>query len=239
MQLIESTPYRLVLNYKGISYKEVFIPYTQVDPTLRSLGFMPSGPRATVPAIAHAIPTKGTVQLVDSIKIAQYLDEAFPDHPIFPGATKALQLFFVNHIESTLFLALRAVVLTLVPDILYEDDANFLRGREDWAASFGKPLEKLLPPPGPQLDAERVKAEATFAGIAAIYQRNDSKYPFILGNEPVFADFVLFAILIWIRKVRTSSDDGAPWDKVKKFQGGKWERFAESLKKYEEGNQAS
>ncbi|TFY51247.1 hypothetical protein EVJ58_g10668, partial [Rhodofomes roseus] len=74
---------RFALNYKGIPYRTQWVEYPDIAPLLTSLGVSPNTPSTwtfpyTLPAIYD--PRTRTV-LMDSIKIARYLDETYPDTP--------------------------------------------------------------------------------------------------------------------------------------------------------------
>ncbi|KZL70973.1 thioredoxin-like protein, partial [Colletotrichum incanum] len=73
---------RLILNYKQIPYRTIFLEFPDIEPTLKGLG-LPSNSQGkqkyTVPAIHH-LPTN--THMMDSLPIAQFLESAYPDPPV-------------------------------------------------------------------------------------------------------------------------------------------------------------
>ncbi|KAK1069743.1 hypothetical protein LTR74_004622 [Friedmanniomyces endolithicus] len=77
---------RLMLNYKKIPYRTIFLEFPDIEPTLKKLGVdpgtIPSGQKNTfysVPTIQH-LPTN--TLLMDSSRIAHFLETTYPDPPV-------------------------------------------------------------------------------------------------------------------------------------------------------------
>jgi hypothetical protein len=97
---IALSSHRLVLNYKRISYRTVWVEFADIASTMQAIGAAPTPsaipggpPRYTVPAI-YDPNTECTV--TDSFKIAQYLDRQYPERPVIPAGTEELQAAFAD-----------------------------------------------------------------------------------------------------------------------------------------------
>jgi glutathione S-transferase len=77
------------------------VPFADIARVSAEAGIpLPAGAdKHTLPAIAD--PATGT-RLADSLQIAHYLDERYPERPLFPPGTEARQLAFVNTLFATL-----------------------------------------------------------------------------------------------------------------------------------------
>jgi hypothetical protein len=106
---------RLVLNYKSIPYKTVWVEYVNIQRACQAIGATatekrPNGePRYTLPTIVVA--DTGEV-ISDSAKIAVYLDARYPDKPLFPVDKVGEQLAY----EAQLFHILGMVSLNSILD---------------------------------------------------------------------------------------------------------------------------
>jgi hypothetical protein len=87
------------LNYKGLPYKTVWVELCDVAALYASHNAAPSNDspsaapheRCTVPALHD--PNTGKF-VSDSFKISKYLDETYPEKPLFPRGSLGLQYTF-------------------------------------------------------------------------------------------------------------------------------------------------
>jgi glutathione S-transferase len=86
--------------YKRIPFETVWVPLADVQRVSTEAGIpQPAGRgKHTVPAIVD--PATGT-RLADSLKIAHYLDERYPERPLFPPGTEARQVAFIDTLTAT------------------------------------------------------------------------------------------------------------------------------------------
>ncbi|EEB97723.1 hypothetical protein MPER_02899 [Moniliophthora perniciosa FA553] len=84
-----------ILNYKGIPYNVKFLCYEDIEPTAKSLGAGPTGVRADGKTLRYTVPftadseTSPPTAISDSIKIAKYLENTYPNAPrIHPQDTE-------------------------------------------------------------------------------------------------------------------------------------------------------
>ncbi|KAH0524888.1 hypothetical protein TsFJ059_007336 [Trichoderma semiorbis] len=176
---------RLLLNYKRIPYKTVFLEMPDIEPTLKGLGLPPHDPASgnfnyTVPTIHH-LPTNKYI--MDSKPISEFLESTYPD-PSVP-------------LTSELGTEIEAKVRSLVAPTFYRSamprevhilspraQEYFRRSRE---GRFGKTLEELLAG-----EEERWQAvEADRRAVGELMRTNKALGPFILGARPSYSDFFI------------------------------------------------
>ncbi|KAK7967272.1 uncharacterized protein PG986_001549 [Apiospora aurea] len=202
---------RLMLNYKQIPYKTVFLEFPDIEATLEELGLPPNetGHKYTVPAIQH-VPT--ATHLMGSIPIAQFLESTYPDPPVpltsEPGSEIGARARAVVGPVMTKSLMPREVRI-LSP----RSQEYFRRTRE---ASIGRPLEDLL---GEGTDDEQQRWDAVdeeLRGLGAFLQTRKAEGPFVLGARPSYTDFFIAGSLQCARTV----DEGV-FKRISKYPGFK------------------
>ena len=184
------------LAHKGLDYETVPVPFTEI-PALED------GCTATVPLLRD-----GKRLVRDSFDIALYLDEAYPDRPSLFGGEggKAMARFVETWSQSTLHMAVTRIAILDIHDMLApKDQAYFRRSREE---RLGASLEEIA-----------AAGRAEIEGFAKRLQplRNMLKVqPFIGGEGPLFADYIVFGALQWLRttagtRVLEEDDPVALW----------------------------
>ena len=191
---------KAALRYKGLDYTTVPIRFCDKDKLTFSN-------QDRVPVITD----NGTI-VSDSWKIAEYLEDQYPQAKLFPGpGMKEACRFFNLYIDTTLHPALSPIVIyDIFEKIEPVDRAYFRENRE---ARFGATLEDLAA----RRDAFRPRLKSVLADLEAV----------ALGHEYLFevltyADFSLFGTFTWITRVSDeplfdSSPSLARW----------WERMQE------------
>ncbi|KAL0065381.1 hypothetical protein AAF712_007587 [Marasmius tenuissimus] len=177
----------------------------EVESTAKSIGAAPTmnimdgSPRYTVPIIHDS--TTGKV-VSDSFRIAEYLDETYPDTPrIIPAGTRMLQSSFCTLIFTTF--------APLLPIIRPVTVANFL------PPEVGEALKKVF------------GEGAGFRLIAQGYE-SSADSPFVMGGaRPTFADIFMTGFLWWIQ---LALGDTQGWKDILALGDGKIGRlFEETL----------
>ncbi|KDQ06577.1 hypothetical protein BOTBODRAFT_39481 [Botryobasidium botryosum FD-172 SS1] len=229
---------RLVLNYKRLPYKTVWVSIHEVASTLRGLGLEPlQGSRLgyTLPIIADPTPSGSPVIVRDSWAIAQYLDKTYPDEErlVFPSGSHALQALLLNHLSN--HSALRSLVVPLIPAILDEGASEYYY--ESRSCLFGKPLEQVRPT-GEKLEAAWKDVKALLDLLDSFLEKNDVQSggvggDFVMGDRFSFADTVLVGFFILMSKVK-SDEDGIPWERVRGMNNGRWERMWKKCEEFME-----
>ncbi|PVH94673.1 hypothetical protein DM02DRAFT_618469 [Periconia macrospinosa] len=198
---------RLMLNFKRIPYKTIFLEFPDIESTLKPLGMVPVKPdgKFTVPAIHH-VPTD--TYMMDSVPISQFLEATYPDPPVPLDTERG------REIETKARTLLGPVLKTsiLPREILIlspRAQQYFRRTREAW---LGHPLEDLL-------DAEKEeKAWAAVDGdlhaVGQLIREKSSDGPFVLGAKPSYSDFFIAGALQSNRVV----DEGV-FERIMKYPG--------------------
>ena len=130
-------------------------------------------------------------------RIADYLDEAYPDRPRLFGSPAEREL--CRFVELSLFVSAgRPLLMGYVKDIhdhAHERDrAYFRQSREKL---FGCTLEELA-----SGRAERI--EAARAGFDSVRLTLKGGAPFLSGAHPGYADYIVGGFLLWIASVATA-----------------------------------
>ncbi|MVA35148.1 glutathione S-transferase family protein [Agrobacterium vitis] len=186
----------LALRHKGLSFEEKPLAFTEI-PTVEE------GISKLVPILRD-----GDTVVADSFQIALYLEEAYPDRPsLFRGeGGKALARFVEGYSQSTIHPAISAIILMDIYNMISPaDQAHFRKTRE---ALFGKVLEEIFP--------DRDGAIAAFPAKLQPLRHMLRSQPFIGGEKPLFADYIVFGALQWLKIVTGSiflpeDDPAAQW----------------------------
>ncbi|MEW9615811.1 glutathione S-transferase family protein [Shinella sp. S4-D37] len=184
------------LAHKGLSYETVPVGFTEI-PAIED------GSTATVPLLRD-----GDRLVRDSFDIALYLDVAYPDRPSLFGGEggRAMARFVESWSQSALHMAVTRIAILDIHNLLEPaDQTYFRRSREE---RLGASLEDIA-----------AAGKAEIEGFSKRLQplRNMLKaQPFIGGESPLFADYIVFGALQWLRttagtKVLEEGDAVAGW----------------------------
>lgn len=172
---------RLALMHKGL--RTEFLPwrFTEKD----KIAFSGQG---RVPVLVDA----GRV-VADSWNIALHLETTYPDAPSLFGGPQAQALArFVNGwADSVQLPGLSRLVLADIVPALHEGDVEyFLRSRQE---RFGMPVEAVC--------AGREREVETFRANLAPLRLLLRNQPFVCGEAPAYADYIVFGGFQWARCV--------------------------------------
>ena len=166
---------RYSVAHKGLGYETIPTPFT-------SVATLEGGVDRTVPVIRD-----GDHVLHDSLEIALYLDATYPDSPLVSDL--ALTRFVVSWSQSQLHPAVTKLSLLDIYDSLADIDKEFFRRTRE--KIFGCTLEEFSarhPKDGKELNRVLVPMNLMLR-----------KQKFFGGESPVFADYVVFGALQWLR----------------------------------------
>lgn len=223
------TSSRYILNFKGISYKIVAAEYYDIETTLKAVGMKPSGKRKdgsdlyTVPSI---VDTNTGAKVSDSIKIAVYLEETYPNTPsIFPHNTAALHQAFFAYFNTSIA-PIWSTILPIIPRIL-EDKAK------EWyielrSKTLGKPLAEANPV-GEEREELFKNMREVFTTFDVFYSKNGGG-EFIMGDTPGFADFMIGGV---IQGLKVWGEESEEWKDFGTWDEGRWIQLLKRLEKYE------
>lgn len=186
----------MALAHKGLDVSTVPTRFLEV-PTVEG------GVSKLVPVIRD-----GQKVVADSFAIALYLDEAYPERPtLFSGdGGKAMARFIERWSQLTIH---PDVTTAAIMDLhAMQDEANAAYFRQSREQRFGKRLEEVMAARDTGLDAFRASLEPLRSTLS--YQ------PFIGGQSPLFADYIVFGALQWARiaspyRLLDGSDAVAQW----------------------------
>jgi len=172
---------RMALAHKELAVETVPWRFTEKD----EIAFSGQG---RVPVIRD-----GDRVVSDSTVIADYLEEHYPDRPsLFGGeAGQALGRFVANWTETVVHPGLfRFVVLDIFRHVAPQDREYFRRSREE---RLGTTLEAYV--------ADRESRLPAFRDSLAPLRRTVERQPFLGGNAPFYADYIVFGAFQWARSI--------------------------------------
>lgn len=171
----------MALAHKGLEFEERPVPFTAI-PELED-GFS-----KTVP-ILH----DGDNLVADSFAIARYLEEVYPERPsLFEGpGGEAMARFVEGWVQTQLHPAVTVIATLKIHDMLDEKDRIYFRKSRE--AFLGRGLEEV--------DAGADEARAAFAPRLQPIRHMLRSQPFLGGEGPLFADYIVFGALQWLRVV--------------------------------------
>lgn len=187
---------RLVLNYKGISYRTEWVDHVNIAEILVKTGVSPNtsgqGSAYTVPTIR--LPNGTCIR--DSAVIAQKLEELYPSPSLYHDANlQAKTEQAIGAIAGPLLPIYMSLIHRRV--IVESSIPYFLETREK---RFGMSLEKFEQSKGGEQAWKA--AEPGFKLVSALLtEHKRDNGPFILGTQLCYADFIIAAMAESIRRI--------------------------------------
>lgn len=181
---------KLALAHKGIAFETRGVGFTAIPRIL-------DGSHRTVPVLVD-----GERVVADSLAIADYLDATHPDRPrLFASpAERALANFMHDWTFATVNMALLGlIVLDIWERCAPEDQAYFRASREK---RLGRTLEEV--------QAGRESRVEAFRASLSVLRQTLGRQPFLGGDAPCYADYVVFGSFQWARVIspfRVLADD--------------------------------
>ncbi|KAH8834695.1 hypothetical protein DL96DRAFT_1571403 [Flagelloscypha sp. PMI_526] len=216
---------RFSLELKGIPYTTVWVEYPDIEAVCKKVGAPPTRDREdgtpyySCPFIVDS--TTGQV-VVDSWKIALYLDETYPDTPrLVPLGHKASFRAFMLHASTKLFESLFPYIGPETLTVLNPASRPHFR----WA--------RELESDGETLESQREKASwekvvdcfNDLERLAILNETDGFSNGFFIGSEMTWADIVVCACLGWGRAVY--GVDSQFWKDMQGLNGGRWMKLLE------------
>lgn len=193
---------RLVLNYKSIPYRTEWVEYPDLRPTFQSFNIPPNDPTLNPNAeySSPAILLPDGRYIMDSLLMAQEIEKLQPEPSLgldtdFPKRTQAI----VAAIQKPM----GPIMMPRVPELLLNPrSAEYFY--ETRAKRWGMPLPELAKSERAGEVAWR-GAEEGMVQLRELLKEN-SEGPFIMGNEPTFADFILAGFWRFVEKLSVEGD---------------------------------
>jgi len=195
---------KLALAHKGLAVETVPWRFTDTD----AIAFSGQG---RVPVLVD-----GERTVSDSWAIALYLEEAYPDRPsLFGGPAAAAVTRFVNAWADTILnVDMVRLIVSDIAGVLHEKDRAYFR--ESREKRFGMPLE--------QVTAGREDRLKAFRDGLLPLRHTLSAQPYLSGEAPAYADYIVFGSFQWARCV-SSFELLAPDDVVAAWRERMLNRF--------------
>ncbi|WP_018427139.1 glutathione S-transferase family protein [Hoeflea sp. 108] len=202
----------MALEHKGLDYRAVLKRLVEVPE-------IEGGVSKTIPVIRD-----GDKVIPDSFAIALYLEEAYPEQPsLFEGPGGMAHARFIERwSQLTLHPYISVAALTALHAM--QDDENAAYFRKSREARFGRPLEEVTASRDASLSSFRASLEPLRSMLS--YQ------PWIGGEQPLFADYIVFGALQWARiatpyQLLEAADPVAEWfERCLDLHGGKGRSIA-------------
>ena len=168
---------KLMLEHKGAAYQTKTITFADKS-ALEPFGLQ------TVPVIKD-----GDTIVHESLKLALWLEDRFPDKPLFEGPAAKAQAPIVNNwIDRNIVAPVFPMIVADIYDALdAENQASFRASREPRLG--GHKIEDMRK----GREALREAYKANLAPVDAIL----AKHAFLSGAEPAFADYCMMGSLMW------------------------------------------
>jgi glutathione S-transferase len=172
---------RLALAHKGLPAESIPWRFTEKS------AIAPHGSEK-VPVLLH-----DGKPVVDSWTIANYLEGAFPDRPsLFGGEGGRAMARMLNWCGDLVVIGgIFPLIIADIPKNLAEVDAAYFRKSRE--ARFGKPLEDIM--------AGRDTAVTAFRKSLEPMRLTLKTQPFLGGETPDYADYIMFGPFQWARVV--------------------------------------
>ena len=225
----------LALNYKGIPYRTQWVEHPDIAATLSSIGVKPNPPTAfaqyTVPAI-YDPRTRTAIQ--DSVKIAAYLDETYPETPrLLDPSTVVLETAFQDALFHAVHQPANPLVLPTCIGFLLPSGAAYFRPKME--ALMGRKISELCPPE--KRPEQWAAVERGFGALASWFESAGDDRLLFTGGGPngengrvSHADTGLAAFLIFLRFCL--GKDSEEWRQVESWNGGRWQRVLDYFEKW-------
>ena len=172
----------MALAHKGLLFRSVPTPFTEVP-------HIENGATKTVPLIRD-----GGKLLSDSFAIAEYLETTYSQQAsLFGGEGGRTSARFVERWSATTLhpVITPLVVMNIYNSLASKDQVYFREGREK---RFGKTLESFA-------ESGREAAKLALPKALEPLRNMLGTQDFIGGASPLFADYIVFGALQWLRVV--------------------------------------
>ncbi|CCM03462.1 uncharacterized protein FIBRA_05595 [Fibroporia radiculosa] len=188
---------RFILNYKRLHYRTVWVDFSEVEATLRSINAPPTSVRSdgrpvySLPVVLDPLRSRSSpVILSNANAIAEYLEVTYPARPIFPEGSRAVQSLFVHYVQENFAKPLLPILVPLTHQTLPE------RSQAHFRAAGAAPSQRTLS--GPQKEQAWRVVKEQFDFLAAILDKNagsDGNGVVAMGHDVSYADFSICSVL--------------------------------------------
>ncbi|KAJ5726305.1 uncharacterized protein N7483_007662 [Penicillium malachiteum] len=182
---------RMILNYKKIPHRTIFIEFPDIEPTMKALGLpLPeSETKYTVPAIQH-VPSN--TYMMGSDPISEFLESNCPEPAL--NMVSELGTKIQTEARTVAWSTFRNSVMPREYKIFSPRSQQFFRRTRE--ATLGHPLFSM---------EENWRAiDPDMQKVNTLLLTNSAQGPFILGEQPSYADFFIAGVLQCARTIEES-----------------------------------
>ncbi len=172
----------IALAEKGLAYESIFVPFTQAQ------GYAPKHPVVLAANPKRQVPVlvDGDLTLFDSTLIFEYLEDAYPNQPLYPREAKARARCRLIELTADEILAPLAVRLGYRTEPPAKDPARQA-----------------------ELEAEGRRAEAAIFDLYPAIADKLEGSDYFCGDFSV-ADIAMFMAVLWVQRLRGPRLDAQP-----------------------------
>ena len=188
-----------------------------IAPRMKELGartteFLDGSNVYTLPVLRD--PNTGAL-VTNSFDIAVYLDNTYPEKPVFPKDTNGLICAIESAYINQILLAYKFLVVRSV-EVLRDRSAEFcVTTREKY---FNQKFAEFSPE-GPERDQHWATLEKVYMTAKNWYDNTDGKW--LMGGTFSYADIVIASCLFWFKKVLHEDE----WEKMATWHDRQWARL--------------
>jgi glutathione S-transferase len=175
---------RYALAHKGLACDSEYLSFRDIPGRF-------AGRFKTVPVIEC-----GSVMMAESWDIAEYLDQAYPDRPLFSSPAELAMVRLTDQwFMSEVMRKLLRIYLLDVHDAAHPLDQPYFRESREQGFLRGRTLENFA--------ADRLTRLPALREALAPLRTHLAKYAFLGGASPNFADYIVIGAFIWVGSVAT------------------------------------
>ncbi|CAO3570672.1 unnamed protein product [Mortierella alpina] len=175
---------KFVLKHKKVDYESVPLTFLELPTVITN-----ACPNIIVPTVPTLQLENGD-GLSDSLAIAEYLEEHYPDRPSLFGSSRAeknLQLFFTSYVQTKIHPAIQRLVFTDMYEMQDAENAHYFRTSREKSA--GRPHHEIA---GDRIaNLKEIKENLGLIHTALL------SGGWIQGDKPAWADFFLASSFMW------------------------------------------
>lgn len=222
---------RVALTFKGLTFKTEWLQLPDIEPRLKEIGAEPTstGKDGSPPYTVPVIHDHSTGRIVsDSMRIARYLDETYPDRPaLFPhGVYAPIEMFDAYFFPTAILPGIELIIYGTMERTSPRCAEHMRRTRDK--AFMARVAE--LAPPNPKRGPLLAAAKDGFSKVARILSANGGESPFFYGNTLSYADIIVVAYLLWIRA--SLGVESHECKEIEEWDNGRWVKLLSSTEKY-------
>jgi glutathione S-transferase len=169
---------RMACAHKGLALETIAWRFTEKDK-------LPQPNTGTVPVLVD-----GDRVVADSWNITAYLDERYPDCPLFDSAAARAQALLIKYwTERTLHPLVTRMTISDIWRALHTKDQPYFR--ESREKRLGAKLEDVTA----DREHTRLRLREALEPLRAML----ADQPFICGSAPAYGDYIVFGMFMWAR----------------------------------------